>query len=117
MPWWKRPFDLLIALPALLILAPVIAVLAVLVRVKLGAPVFFRQQRPGLHGKPFHMVKFRTMTDARDASGALVARRRPVDRFGRFLRSSQPGRAARTLECRQGRHESGRATPAADAIP
>ena len=64
MPWWKRPFDLVIALPALVLLAPVIVVLAVLVRVKLGTPIFFRQLRPGLNGKPFTMVKFRTMTDA-----------------------------------------------------
>jgi hypothetical protein len=59
----KRIFDLLIALPALILLSPLLAVLALLVRVKLGAPVFFRQQRPGLHGKPFRMVKFRSMTD------------------------------------------------------
>jgi len=72
MPWWKRRFDLVITLSALVLLTPVIAVLALLVRVKLGALVFFRQQRPGLHGKPFGKVKFRTMTDACDASGALL---------------------------------------------
>ena len=58
----KRLFDLLIALPVLLVFGPTLAVLAVLVRVKLGTPIFFRQPRPGLHGKPFDMVKFRTMT-------------------------------------------------------
>jgi sugar transferase EpsL len=88
MIWWKRPFDLVLALPALVLLSPVIAVLAVLVRVKLGAPVFFRQQRPGLNGKPFFMVKFRTMTDARDASGALLPDADRLTSFGRFLRSS-----------------------------
>ncbi len=88
MIWWKRPFDLVLALPALVLLSPVIAVLAVLVRVKLGAPVFFRQQRPGLHGQPFQMVKFRTMTDARDASGALLPDADRLTSFGRFLRSS-----------------------------
>jgi sugar transferase EpsL len=88
MIWWKRPFDLVLALPALVLLSPVIVVLAVLVRVKLGAPVFFRQQRPGLNGKPFQMVKFRTMTDARDASGALLPDADRLTSFGRFLRSS-----------------------------
>jgi sugar transferase EpsL len=88
MPWWKRPFDLLIVLPALLILAPVIAVLALLVRVKLGAPVLFRQQRPGLHGRAFLMVKFRTMTDARDAQGNLLPDAVRLTSFGKFLRSS-----------------------------
>ncbi len=88
MIWWKRPFDLVIALPALVLLTPVIAVLALLVRVKLGAPVFFRQRRPGLHGKPFEMVKFRTMTDARDAQGALLPDAERLTAFGRFLRST-----------------------------
>lgn len=60
----KRIFELLIALPALILLSPLLAVLALLVRVKLGAPVLFRQRRPGLHGKPFEIVKFRTTTDA-----------------------------------------------------
>ena len=55
---------------------------------RIGAPVFFRQQRPGLHGQPFQMVKFRTMTDARDASGALLPDADRLTPFGRFLRSS-----------------------------
>lgn len=84
----KRLFDLLIALPALILLSPLLAVLAFLVRVNLGAPVFFRQQRPGLHGKPFFMVKFRTMTDARDAQGNLLPDAERLTSFGRFLRSS-----------------------------
>jgi sugar transferase EpsL len=88
MPWWKRPFDLVIALPALVLLAPVIVVLAVLVRVKLGTSIFFRQLRPGLHGKPFTMVKFRTMTDARDASGALLPDADRLTAFGKFLRAT-----------------------------
>jgi len=58
---------------------------------RIGAPVFFRQQRPGLHGQPFQMVKFRTMTDARDASGALLPDADPLTPFGRFLRSSLDG--------------------------
>jgi lipopolysaccharide/colanic/teichoic acid biosynthesis glycosyltransferase len=84
----KRLFDLLIALPALILLGPLLAGLALLVRVKLGAPVFFRQQRPGLHGKPFRMVKFRTMTDARDAQGALLPDAERLTRFGKFLRAT-----------------------------
>jgi sugar transferase EpsL len=84
----KRFFDLLVTLPALILLSPLLAMLAVLVRLKLGTPIFFRQQRPGLHAKPFHMVKFRTMTDARDASGALLPDADRLTRFGRFLRSA-----------------------------
>ena len=84
----KRLFDLLIALPVLLVFGPTLAVLAVLVSVKLGTPIFFRQLRPGLHGKPFTMVKFRTMTDARDASGALLPDADRLTRFGKFLRAT-----------------------------
>jgi sugar transferase EpsL len=84
----KRIFDLLIALPALILLSPLLAVLALLVRVKLGAPVFFRQQRPGLHGRAFRMVKFRTMTDARDAQGNLLPDADRLISFGRFLRAA-----------------------------
>ena len=68
----KRLIDLLIALPVLFLCLPVIGTLWLAVRIKLGSPVFFRQQRPGLFGKPFKMVKFRTMTDARDAQGNLL---------------------------------------------
>ena len=68
----KRLFDLLVSAIGLLILAVPLALLAWQVRRKLGSPVLFTQVRPGLHGRPFCMVKFRTMTDARDASGALL---------------------------------------------
>ena len=70
----------------LFLLAPLFGVVAVLVRLKLGAPVFFRQQRPGLHGKPFTMVKFRTMTDARDAQGNVLTDADRLPPFGKFLR-------------------------------
>ncbi len=86
-PTLKRIFDLLVTLPALLVLAPFLLLLALLVRLKLGAPVLFRQQRPGLHGKPFTLYKFRTMTDARDAQGNLLPDAERLTRFGRFLRS------------------------------
>ena len=84
----KRLFDLLASAFGLLILAVPLAVLAWLVRRKLGSPVFFSQVRPGLHGKPFLMVKFRTMTDARDANGALLPDAQRLKPFGRFLRAS-----------------------------
>jgi len=70
------------------VLAPFLLVLALLVRLKLGAPVLFRQQRPGLHGKPFTLYKFRTMTDARDALGHFLPDAQRLTAFGRFLRSS-----------------------------
>lgn len=84
----KRSFDLIVAVGLVVILAPVLAVVALLVRLWLGAPVLFRQERPGLTGRPFWVVKFRTMTDARDESGALLPDAVRLTRFGRFLRAS-----------------------------
>ncbi len=88
MPLWKRVFDLAVTVPALVLLAPVLAVVAVLVRLKLGTPVLFRQVRPGLGGRPFTLLKFRTMTDERDASGDLLPDERRLTRFGKLLRST-----------------------------
>ena len=85
---FKRFFDFSASLCGLAVLALPLALLALLVRTKLGSPVFFRQTRPGLHGKPFEMVKFRTMTDARDAQGELLPDSERLPPFGRFLRSS-----------------------------
>lgn len=84
----KRIFDLLASAIGLLILAAPLALLAWQVRRKLGSPVLFTQVRPGLHGKPFRMVKFRTMTDERDASGALLPDAQRLTPFGLFLRAS-----------------------------
>jgi sugar transferase EpsL len=84
----KRLFDILASGAGLVVLSPLLAGLAVGVRWKLGSPVLFRQERPGLHGRPFTLVKFRTMTDARDASGALLPDAERLPAFGRFLRSS-----------------------------
>ena len=84
----KRALDLALAVPALILFVPVLAVLALLVRAKLGAPVWFRQQRPGLHGEPFTLRKFRTMTDARDAEGNLLPDAERLTAFGRFLRGA-----------------------------
>jgi sugar transferase EpsL len=84
----KSFFDFMVTLPALLFLLPLLALIALLVRLKLGAPVLFRQQRPGLHGEPFTLYKFRTMTDARDAEGNLLPDAERLTPFGRFLRST-----------------------------
>lgn len=85
---FKRLFDFTAALFGLLILLPVLVVVAYLVRTKLGSPIFFTQVRPGLNGKPFKMVKFRTMTDERDAQGNLLPDNIRLTKFGRFLRST-----------------------------
>ena len=84
----KRLFDLLASAIGLLLLTVPLALLAWQVRRKLGSPVLFTQVRPGLHGRPFRMVKFRTMTDERDASGALLPDAQRLTPFGRFLRAS-----------------------------
>jgi lipopolysaccharide/colanic/teichoic acid biosynthesis glycosyltransferase len=84
----KRLFDLLASAIGLLILAVPLAVLAWLIRRKLGSPVLFTQVRPGLHGKPFRMVKFRTMKDELGPDGALLPDAQRLTPFGRFLRAS-----------------------------
>jgi len=84
----KRLLDLALALLALILLSPVLAMLAMLVRLKLGAPVLFRQVRPGRHGRHFTMLKFRTMTDAHDARGQLFPDSQRLTLFGKFLRST-----------------------------
>jgi len=84
----KRIFDIVVTLLALLIFGPVILLMAILVRRRLGSPVFFRQIRPGMNGQPFEMLKFRTMLDARDAKGHLLPDEQRVTPFGLFLRST-----------------------------
>ena len=84
----KRIFDLFLAASILVVLSPVLLVLAGMIRLFLGSPVLFRQMRPGLHGSPFRLVKFRTMTDAKDAEGHLLSDAERLTRFGRFLRST-----------------------------
>lgn len=84
----KRGFDIVLALLAGLLLLPVLALLAWRVKSRLGSPVLFRQVRPGLHGEPFEMVKFRTMTDARGPDGELLPDRDRLPPFGRWLRST-----------------------------
>lgn len=84
----KRLFDLAVAVPAIVFLTPVILVIAALVRLRLGTPVFFRQERPGKNGRPFRIIKFRTMTDARDSAYQLLPDAERLTRFGRFLRAT-----------------------------
>lgn len=84
----KRSFDLFASVLGLILLSPVIAVVAWNIRRKLGSPVLFRQIRPGRDGKPFEMIKFRTMRDAQDASGNPLPDCERMTPFGSFLRSS-----------------------------
>lgn len=84
----KRLFDIVVALMALLLLSPVLLVVALLVRLKLGSPVLFRQARPGLNEQSFNMLKFRTMTDERDEHGKLLPDSVRLTPFGSFLRKT-----------------------------
>jgi len=84
----KRALDITLACVALVLLSPVLAVVWVLVRLRMGTPVLFRQQRPGRHGRPFEMAKFRTMTDARDADGNLLPDADRLTALGQWLRRS-----------------------------
>jgi len=84
----KRFLDIIIASIALMLLSPLYAFVAYKVKKNLGSPVLFRQVRPGLHGRPFEMIKFRTMKDAIDANGQLLPDSERLTPFGRMLRSS-----------------------------
>lgn len=84
----KRPQDFLCALVALIVLSPVMLVTAILVRTKLGSPVIFKQERPGLNGKIFTLYKFRTMTDKKDDAGNLLSDEIRLTKFGKKLRST-----------------------------
>ena len=84
----KRAFDIVASALGLLVLSPLLLVLAISVRLFLGKPVFFTQLRPGLGGKPFRLIKFRTMTDRRNENGELLPDAERLTRFGKFLRST-----------------------------
>jgi sugar transferase EpsL len=84
----KRVFDIVVSAVALTVLAPVMGLIALLVWRTMGRPVLFRQARPGLHGKPFVMYKFRTMRDLRDAEGNLLPDEARLTPFGRWLRTT-----------------------------
>ena len=84
--WGKRAADVALSVVGLVLAAPLLLLVAVAVRVTCGAPVLFRQRRPGLGGRPFELLKFRTMTDARDATGAPLPDAARLTATGRFLR-------------------------------
>lgn len=84
----KRPLDFLLSLLALIVFSPILLIVAVLVRIKLGSPVIFKQQRPGLNGEIFNMYKFRTMTDERDENGELLPDEKRLTKFGKLLRKT-----------------------------
>ena len=84
----KRLLDIILSLAALMVLSPILLITAVLVRIKLGSPVIFHQERPGRYGKIFRLYKFRSMTDDRDETGNLLPDDLRLTRFGRLLRST-----------------------------
>ncbi|ADE57832.1 Undecaprenyl-phosphate galactose phosphotransferase [Aminobacterium colombiense DSM 12261] len=86
--FFKRPMDFFLSLTALIILSPVLVIIGLLVRIKLGSPVIFKQERPGLNEKIFTMYKFRTMTDEKDENGKLLPDSTRLTTFGRILRST-----------------------------
>lgn len=84
----KRPMDFILSLTAIIVLSPILIILAILIRTKLGSPVLFKQQRPGLNEKVFMMYKFRSMTDEKDEHGELLPDSVRLTKFGRLLRST-----------------------------
>jgi lipopolysaccharide/colanic/teichoic acid biosynthesis glycosyltransferase len=84
----KRTLDIVVSACALVLLSPLLVALAVLIRRRLGSPVLFVQERPGLQGQPFHMVKFRSMSEARAPSGELLPDKDRLPPFGHWLRAS-----------------------------
>jgi len=86
-PAAKRAFDLTLAATLAVVIAPLIVAIALVVYLKLGTPILYRQQRPGLHGKPFYLIKFRSMIDAFDEDGNPLPNKERMTRFGNLLRS------------------------------
>jgi lipopolysaccharide/colanic/teichoic acid biosynthesis glycosyltransferase len=86
--YFKRLFDIICSFLALIVLSPVLLIIAILVRVKLGSPVIFKQKRPGLHEKIFTLYKFRTMTNQKDEQGNLLPDEVRLTKFGKMLRST-----------------------------
>lgn len=84
----KRVLDIIISAVALMILSPILLIVAILVRCKLGSPIIFHQQRPGYHEKIFGLCKFRTMTDERDENGELLPDAQRLTKFGKMLRAT-----------------------------
>ncbi len=86
--YFKRMLDFILSLIALIILSPILLIVAILVRIKLGSPIIFKQQRPGKNEKIFTLYKFRTMTDNKDENGNLLPDSERLTKFGKFLRST-----------------------------
>ncbi|MCB5951543.1 sugar transferase [Enterococcus sp. BWT-B8] len=86
--WLKRPVDFILSLIALILLSPIFLIVAILVRVKLGSPIIFKQERPGLNETIFSMYKFRTMADEKDEDGQLLPDDIRLTKFGKLLRST-----------------------------
>jgi sugar transferase EpsL len=86
-PIHKRLFDLILALPCLILISPLLAIIALLIRIRMGTPVIFKQIRPGFMGKPFNVYKFRTMREVFDSEGSLLQDGLRLTKLGRFLRS------------------------------
>jgi len=84
----KRLFDLVLSLVLLILFAPVMIILVLIVKIKMGSPVIFRQQRPGLQGRPFYLYKFRTMSDARDEHGKLLPDQARLTGLGKLMRKT-----------------------------
>lgn len=98
----KRALDVVLSLVAMVVFSPLFLTLSLLVYLRVGTPIFFRQQRPGLRGKPFVMLKFRTMTDARDRNGSLLPDARRLTLVGRFMRSTSLDELPELLNVLQG---------------
>ena len=86
--YFKRPFDFTASLIAFVVLLPLLLFIAILIRLKLGSPIIFKQKRPGLNGKTFTLYKFRTMTERKDENGKLLSDKERLSGFGNFLRST-----------------------------
>lgn len=86
--FFKRLIDFILSLIALIVLSPILLIVALLVRTKLGSPIIFKQERPGLNEKIFTLYKFRTMTDAKDEQGNLLPDEIRLTKFGKLLRST-----------------------------
>ena len=113
----KRALDLVLALVAVIVLSPLLLGLAIMVRRKLGSPILFRQARPGVAGKAFTVLKFRTMTRACDSHGELLPDAERLTTFGRFLRSSSLDELPELLNVLRGEMSLVGPRPLHDALP
>ena len=113
----KRLFDLVFSLILVIMLLPLLALLAILVYIDLGSPVLFRQQRPGLLGKPFTFYKFRTMNNGTDEDGRLLPDEARLSASGKCLRKTSLDELPQLFNVIRGRYEPCRPPPPVDGIP